>query len=253
MVKARNIGLFLASRPGKKVKNVADNKFGMRGHCSAPGTLSIPPFTLIFLFFSRKLSYSIVFFLVFSKLWIFSRECYISRPFTTFPTIFWMVMVSHRTLLTFSILILKFLPSLTCQCYCYSGNFLDFSFFMYVIQHCRPSDSTVSEDAGIELWHWQPDALTTRLDIIKARLDLIHNHLLSQLSFYPRFYAERMGGFIVFNFAHFFYFRTIFYCFRQVAAVSWSPPLKFWKLLFQSQIPSTSPSSLFLSTFLYFF
>ncbi len=32
------------------------------------------------------------------------------------------------------------------------GDFLDF-FFMYVVQHCficRPSDSTVSEDAGIE-------------------------------------------------------------------------------------------------------
>ncbi len=33
------------------------------------------------------------------------------------------------------------------------GIFLDFSFFMYDIQHCficLPSDSTVSEDAGIE-------------------------------------------------------------------------------------------------------
>jgi hypothetical protein len=57
---------------------------------------------------------------------------------------------------------------------------------MYVIQHFfipRPSDSTVSEDAGIEpstvetfivsetffflrFWHRQPDALTTRLDLI---------------------------------------------------------------------------------------
>ncbi len=44
--------------------------------------------------------------------------------------------------------------------------------FMFVIQHCsicRPSDSTVSEDAGIEtsllrLWHW--DTPTTRLDLI---------------------------------------------------------------------------------------
>ncbi len=48
-------------------------------------------------------------------------------------------------------------------------------FFMFDIQHClicRPSDSTVSEDAGIEprtvatLWHWLSDALTTRLDLI---------------------------------------------------------------------------------------
>ncbi len=43
---------------------------------------------------------------------------------------------------------------------------------MYCIQHCfigHPSDSTVSEDAWIEprtvaTWHWQSDALTTRLD-----------------------------------------------------------------------------------------
>ncbi len=46
-----------------------------------------------------------------------------------------------------------------------------FSFFMYVIQNCRPSDSTVPEDAWIDppllwLWHRQPDALTTRLDPI---------------------------------------------------------------------------------------
>ncbi len=33
------------------------------------------------------------------------------------------------------------------------GDFLDFLLFMYYIQHCficRPSDSTVSKDAGIE-------------------------------------------------------------------------------------------------------
>jgi hypothetical protein len=51
-----------------------------------------------------------------------------------------------------------------------------FSFLCrFCIQHCficRPSDSTVSEDAGIEpstrywrLPHWQSDALTTRLDL----------------------------------------------------------------------------------------
>ncbi len=35
----------------------------------------------------------------------------------------------------------------------FKGNFWDFFAFMYVIQHwfiCRPSDSTVSEDAGFE-------------------------------------------------------------------------------------------------------
>jgi hypothetical protein len=46
---------------------------------------------------------------------------------------------------------------------------------MYYIQHCsicRPSDSTVSEDAGIDypgmlrLRHWQSGALTTRLDLV---------------------------------------------------------------------------------------
>jgi hypothetical protein len=51
-------------------------------------------------------------------------------------------------------------------------------FFSYCIQHCficRPSDSTVSTDAGIELLqlvHWQSEALTTRLDLIRTRLDL---------------------------------------------------------------------------------
>ncbi len=40
--------------------------------------------------------------------------------------------------------------------------------FMYVVQHCfiyRPSDSTVSEDAGIELRTVVIFALTTRLDL----------------------------------------------------------------------------------------
>jgi hypothetical protein len=67
---------------------------------------------------------------------------------------------------------------------------------MYFIQHCfirRPSDFTVSEDAGIELLllrHWQSDAPTNHsarshphsarshphsaIDLIHARLDLIH-------------------------------------------------------------------------------
>ncbi len=64
------------------------------------------------------------------------------------------------------------------------GLFWIFFFFLcYVIQHCficRPSDSTVSEDADLDpglLWlrHWQPDALTTRLDLIHSQLDLIHD------------------------------------------------------------------------------
>jgi hypothetical protein len=49
-------------------------------------------------------------------------------------------------------------------------------FFMYDIQHCficRPSDSTVSEDAEIEprtvatIRHWLSDALITRLDLVQ--------------------------------------------------------------------------------------
>ncbi len=63
-----------------------------------------------------------------------------------------------------------------------------FCIFSYYIQHCficRPSDSTVPTDAGIEpmgplqLMHWQSDALTTRLDRIrKARSHLISSHRL---------------------------------------------------------------------------
>ncbi len=50
-------------------------------------------------------------------------------------------------------------------------------FFSYNIQHCficRPSDSTVPTDAGIEprtvatIVHWQSDALTTKLDLIRS-------------------------------------------------------------------------------------
>jgi hypothetical protein len=61
--------------------------------------------------------------------------------------------------------------------------FFEFFFlFMYVIQHvfiCRPSDSTVSEDAGIEPRTVAPlalpaNALTTQLDLNHSQLDLIH-------------------------------------------------------------------------------
>jgi hypothetical protein len=61
-----------------------------------------------------------------------------------------------------------------CVCLIIKGGFFFFS--LYCIQHCfiiRPSDSTVSEDAGmgldpglLRLRHWQSDALTTRLDLI---------------------------------------------------------------------------------------
>ncbi len=58
------------------------------------------------------------------------------------------------------------------------GFFWVFLFFMYDIQQCficRSSDSTVSEDAGIEpktvatIRHWLLDALTNRLDLIPQR------------------------------------------------------------------------------------
>ncbi len=66
------------------------------------------------------------------------------------------------------------------------GDFFVFN-FMHLIQRCficRLSDSTVSEDAGIEpaglsrlFLHWLPDALTNWLDLIHTRLDLIHTRL----------------------------------------------------------------------------
>jgi hypothetical protein len=57
---------------------------------------------------------------------------------------------------------------------------------MYDIQHCficRPSDSTVSEDAGIEprtvttIRHWLSDALTIRLDLIHVYTFLLMQDL----------------------------------------------------------------------------
>ncbi len=69
----------------------------------------------------------------------------------------------------------------------------DFLVFMYFIQHCyicRPSDSTVSEDAGIEprtvvtlalaVRHSNPSARShslPRLDLILSRLDFILTRL----------------------------------------------------------------------------
>jgi hypothetical protein len=59
---------------------------------------------------------------------------------------------------------------------CFAGLqlFLGGFFSLYCIQHCficRPSDSTVSEDARsnpglLRSRHWQSDALTTRPDLI---------------------------------------------------------------------------------------
>ncbi len=73
------------------------------------------------------------------------------------------------------------------------GDFLDFFFFMYDIQHCffyRPSDSTVSKDAVIEPRTVETTASAVRrsnhsarshpqarLDLIHTRLDLIHTRL----------------------------------------------------------------------------
>jgi hypothetical protein len=62
------------------------------------------------------------------------------------------------------------------------GGFFGFFPPMYCIQHCfncHPSDSTVSDDAGIEPRTVATSALevrrsTTRLDLIHTRLDLIH-------------------------------------------------------------------------------
>ncbi len=61
-----------------------------------------------------------------------------------------------------------------------TGTFFLLFLLKYIIQHCcicRPTDSTVSEDAGIKpnpglfgLWHWQSDALTTWLDVIQQEL-----------------------------------------------------------------------------------
>jgi hypothetical protein len=63
------------------------------------------------------------------------------------------------------------------------GVFWIFFFVLYTtLLHLRPIDSTVSEDAGIKpktvvTWHWQFNALTTRLYLIHTRLDLIPPNL----------------------------------------------------------------------------
>jgi hypothetical protein len=80
----------------------------------------------------------------------------------------------------------------------FKGEFWDFFLFMCIIHRCiicRPSDSTLSEDAGIgprTVATWaltarrsnhsarsQPllDLIHTRLDLIHTRLDLVHTRL----------------------------------------------------------------------------
>ncbi len=61
------------------------------------------------------------------------------------------------------------------------GFFFKVPYFIQLCFICRPSDSNVSEDAGIEpkrlqLSHWQSDALTIRLDAI-PKLDVIPHPL----------------------------------------------------------------------------
>jgi hypothetical protein len=63
------------------------------------------------------------------------------------------------------------------------GGFLDF-FPMYCVQHCficRPSDSTVSENAGIELLPWQSEALTTRLDLLRRTEELLTKRMIKDV------------------------------------------------------------------------
>jgi hypothetical protein len=78
--------------------------------------------------------------------------------------------------------------------YLLKGDILDF--FMYDIQHCficRPSDSTVSEDAGIEPRTVATTALAVRRSNHSARshpltrLDLIHNSATSHPQYFPAF------------------------------------------------------------------
>ncbi len=62
-------------------------------------------------------------------------------------------------------------------------NFLDF-FPMYCIQHgfiFHPSDSTVSENAGIELLPWQSEALTTRLDLHHRTEELLSKKMMKDV------------------------------------------------------------------------
>ncbi len=55
--------------------------------------------------------------------------------------------------------------------YIFKGEFLFYFFLFYFIQHCficRPQIPLwLGSNPGLlRLWHWQPDALTTRLDLV---------------------------------------------------------------------------------------
>jgi hypothetical protein len=111
--------------------------------------------------------------------------------------------------------------------YVLKGACLDFTFFIYVIQHCficRPSESTGSEDAGSEPRTVAKFALTARRST--TRIDLIHYSARS----HPLFGYRSHPHFIIStpSFIHFFLltsFHTSFsalfyYIFSSLSAVS---------------------------------
>jgi hypothetical protein len=59
-----------------------------------------------------------------------------------------------------------------------AGILLYFFFFMYAIQHCRASDSTVSEDAGIESRTVATLAFSARSSNHSARSHLFVDEIL---------------------------------------------------------------------------
>ncbi len=78
------------------------------------------------------------------------------------------------------------------------GIFLDF-FFVYCIQHCficRPSDSTVSEDAGIEPRTVATTALTVRRSNHSAKSHPLHYSVLSgkKLTFWDITLTQNHAG-----------------------------------------------------------
>ncbi len=93
------------------------------------------------------------------------------RLVTQVPALLLSLILYHFSISQFSVITLRWVPSvpiyIPASFRFLKGDILDFSiFFRYDIQHCficRPSDSNVSEDAGIEpgqllLRHWLSDA-----------------------------------------------------------------------------------------------